>query len=61
MKKFWRRVCNHAPELHLYGGCAAVSVGVGLLCCPAGIITAGVLAVALGVLMALGDRGGGAT
>ena len=59
MQKILRWARDHAPELHLYSGLAAVSVGVGLLCCPAGIIVAGVSAATLGVLMALGDKGGG--
>lgn len=56
MKKLLYAMSSALPTILLVLGAAAVSVGVGLLCVPAGIITAGAAAMAGGVLLI---KGGG--
>ncbi len=54
MKKLWKR---HGPGTVLFFGSAAVSVGAGMIFLPAGLIAAGVLAIAWWVLNSLDGRG----
>lgn len=54
MKKLWKQ---HGPGTVLFFGSAAVSVGAGMIFLPAGLIAAGVLAIAWWVLNSLDGRG----
>lgn len=54
MRKLWKR---HGPGMVLFSGSAAVSVGAGMIYLPAGLIAAGVLAIAWWVLNSLDGRG----
>ncbi|MBR2934900.1 MAG: hypothetical protein IKB79_04915 [Oscillospiraceae bacterium] len=56
MKKLLKTVNDLLPTGLLVLGAAAVSVGIGMFCLPAGVIAAGGMAVAGGVLMMLGRR-----
>lgn len=57
MKKItdWVALCG--PALLMAVGAAAVSAGVGMIYFPAGLIAAGVLTLASGVLLILGGGG----
>ena len=54
MKNFWR---NHGPGTVLLAGAASIAAGAGMIYLPAGLITAGVLAIAWWALDSL-DGGG---
>lgn len=54
MRKLPEYVNRYLPTVLIALGAVAVSMGVGMICRPAGVITAGVLAVAVGVLMMMG-------
>ncbi len=54
MKKLLEYVNKILPTVLLALGAIAVSVGVGMICRPAGVITAGVLCATGGVLMMMG-------
>lgn len=56
MKNFWK---EHGPSLVLLGGAALVAAGAGMIYLPAGVITAGVLAIAWWVLDSIGGDGEG--
>lgn len=56
MSKFLKIFCVNLPTVLLVLGAAAVSVGFGWLCVPAGIITGGCFSVAAGWLLI---KGGG--
>lgn len=56
MRRFWSR---HGPGAVLLGGCAAVALGAGMICLPAGLIVGGALAIAWWALDSL-DGGGDA-
>lgn len=60
MKKERKRGCRRefASDALLVIGGIAVSVGVGMLCVAAGVITAGVLSMVLGYLIAPGGGNG---
>lgn len=58
MKKIANGLVRHLAELVLLGGAAAVAVGAGLICLPAGLITGGGLAIAGAVLSLWGDDTG---
>lgn len=46
MKQLVNGFVTHMPEVILLAGAAAVAVGVGMLCLPAGVIAGGGLAMA---------------
>ena len=54
MRKLPEYVNRYLSTVLIVLGAVAVSMGVGMICRPAGVITAGVLAVAVGVLMMMG-------
>lgn len=54
MRAFWKR---HGPGLVLVVGMAAISTGAGMIFPPAGLIVAGVLAIAWWVLDSIGGDG----
>ena len=56
MSKFLKIFCVNLPTVLLVLGAAAVSVGVGWLCVPAGIITGGCFYMAAGWILI---KGGG--
>lgn len=56
MRKLPEYVNKYLPTALIALGAIAVSVGVGMICRPAGVITAGVLAVVGGVLMMMGQE-----
>lgn len=51
--KKWKKVLGN-PDLALAAGAVLVSVGIGMICRPAGVIAAGVMLIAGAVLAALG-------
>lgn len=57
MKRNNKKLTNHLAEIALILGAVTVTVGVALLCLPAGIIVGGVMELAGGVLYALGGDG----
>ena len=56
MRKVAEQCKRCLPTVLMALGAIAVSVGVGMICRPAGVITAGVLAVVGGVLMMMGQE-----
>lgn len=54
LKKWKKQMGNLAADLALAAGAVLVSVGIGMICRPAGVIAAGVLLIAGAVLAALG-------
>lgn len=58
MKQLVNGFVTHLPEVTLLAGAAAVAVGVGMLCLPAGVITGGVLAMA-GAVFSIWGAGDG--
>ncbi len=56
MNKLLNSIQNLLPTALLVLGAIAVSMGVGMIFCPAGVITAGMLAVAGGTLMMMGQE-----
>lgn len=57
MKHVMRFIAGALPTVLLVAGAAAVSAGVAMIWPPAGIITAGILAMVGGVLLILGNGG----
>ena len=54
----WKKgVSKYATDLVMIGGAAAVVVGIGLIYVPAGLIAAGILAMAGAMLSILGGGG----
>ena len=56
MKKVFEKIRAAAPTGAVLAGCAAIAGGVAMLSIAAGIITAGVALVALGILMTKGEN-----
>ena len=59
MKKLLKQFEEALPTVLLALGAAAVSWGVGWICLPAGIITAGCFSMTAGWLLIRGEGGGG--
>lgn len=55
MKNLANCLMNHLAELVLLAGAAAVAIGCGMICLPAGLISGGCLAIAGAVLSMWGD------
>jgi hypothetical protein len=59
MKGFWMAIRafpqKHLDDLLIVAGSLALAYGVSLIYLPAGVITAGVLLIALGILVGLGE------
>ena len=54
MKKLWKFVNDALPTSLLVLGTAAASVGIGMIWLPMGVIAAGGMSIAGGVLMMMG-------
>ena len=59
MRKMVKGLAEHLGELVLLAGAAAVTVGVGMIYLPAGLIAGGGLAIAGAVLSMCGGTEGG--
>lgn len=57
MQNLRKALAKYAPDLVMLAGAAAVAVGAGMIYLPAGVIAAGILAIAGTVLNSLGGGG----
>ena len=60
MKRALDRLAAALPTALLLAGAGTAAVGIGLIYLPAGVIAAGVLSIAAGVLLIRGGGGGDA-